>query len=134
MTYMKTSAGRRVRSLLLVGLALVCASALAAGDRKRGVRCTYPEDAFYHAGEGGRVLDITKPPFNAAGDGKTDDTAAIVRAYDFILERLRTRDSLGFTGKASYVIYLPAGTYVVSDTIIYSGPLFVSYDPDEAPR
>jgi len=44
------------------------------GDRHPAVNLVYPEAAFMHAGKGGRLVDVTKPPFNAKGDGKTDDT------------------------------------------------------------
>ena len=52
----------------------------------------FPDDAGY--------VDVTKPPYNAVADGKTDCTAAIQTA---LLEARR--------------VYLPAGTYLVSDII-----------------
>ena len=114
------------------------------GDRNSGVHIRYPETAFFHNTGGGNVLDITKPPFNAKGDGLTDDTAAFVRAYDFILTE---QDKTGYSGTAmlnthglypnkegypvdeplknpdaSYIIHIPNGEYLVSDTIIYCMP------------
>ena len=44
-----------------------------------------------------RRLDVTKPPFNAAGDGAADDTAALQKALD----------ACG----AGDCVYLPAGVY-----------------------
>lgn len=52
----------------------------------------FPEDA---------VCYITKPPYNAKGDGKTDDTIAIQQA---LLDKKR-------------IIYFPKGTYLISDTL-----------------
>lgn len=45
----------------------------------------------------GTVRDVTQPPYNAAGDGSADDTAAIQAALD---------DSVFCD-----IVYLPAGTY-----------------------
>jgi hypothetical protein len=61
--------------------------------------------AGYHRGEvaipsvKGPVLDVTQPPFNADGEGKSDATAAIQAAID----------QAGQAGGG--VVYLPAGTY-----------------------
>lgn len=96
------------------------------------------------------VLDVTKPPFCAVPDGKTDCTAALIKAIDFVTGEYEkafneTRDRLAaekddnallsfevrkVDGKLNvpfpeilpkgYVIYLPAGTYLVSDIISYS--------------
>jgi len=53
------------------------------------------------------VVDVTRPPYNAKGDGKTNDTDAIQRAL---------RDTMG----QHKIIYLPNGTYLVSKTIKWS--------------
>ena len=53
------------------------------------------------------IVDVTKPPYNAKGDGQTDDTDAIQRAL---------HDTMGL----HKVVYLPAGTYLISKTINWS--------------
>ncbi|MCF6226189.1 MAG: glycoside hydrolase family 55 protein [Xanthomonadales bacterium] len=50
------------------------------------------------------VIDITGDPYNAKGDGVTDDTQAILSAI---------RDHLG----KQKIIYFPNGTYLVSDRL-----------------
>ena len=50
------------------------------------------------------VIDVTRAPYHAKGDGVADDTAALQRAID------------DHTGKRN-VIFLPAGTYLVAGTL-----------------
>ena len=50
------------------------------------------------------VLDITKPPFNADPTGMVDATAIIQAALD-----------------SSNIVYLPNGTYLISNTINWPG-------------
>lgn len=56
----------------------------------------FPEDAG--------AIDVTKPPYDAKGDGITDDTDAIQTALDDY-------------PSANRIIYLPKGTYLVSHQI-----------------
>lgn len=52
------------------------------------------------------IVDVTKGPYGARGDGKTDDTEALQKAIN------------DYTGKRN-PIYLPAGTYLVSKTLLW---------------
>ena len=111
--------------IIVLGISMTSMFVQAQGDRAPGVNCVYPEDAFMHAEKGGRIIDVTQPPFNAVGDGITDDTDAFVHAYDSVLAIM---DSYGWDRgqPASYqctnIIYIPDGTYRITNTIIYSGP------------
>ena len=93
-----------------------------AQDREHMITFNYPDNVFYH--NGGRLIDVTQPPFNAKGDGVTDDSDALIAAYDFLMAEL---DRVGWDGarpssyEVSYMLYFPAGTYLVSKPIIYSG-------------
>jgi hypothetical protein len=57
---MRSTGGERCRSS-----AKSDTSESAPGDRHPSINQVYPPEAFYHAGRGGRILDVTKPPFNA---------------------------------------------------------------------
>jgi len=74
---------------------------LEPGERLEGAEnVVFPDDAG--------VIDVTKPPYGARGDGTTDDTAAIQRALDDYPAR-------------GAIIYLPNGVYLVSDTLRWGG-------------
>jgi hypothetical protein len=102
--------------------ALISASDVTdEGDRNPEWDIVYPEEAFLHTGEGGRIMDIAKPPFNAKGDGITDDTPALIRAMNYARGKMIEHGQFS-NEEATCYFYFPKGTYLVSDTIIYEGP------------
>lgn len=81
------------RTLCLLIAALVASPAgLLAGNQ------AYPRNA--------NVVDVTRPPYSAKGDGVTDDTTAIQRALN---------ENVGW----HRVLYFPKGTYLVSATLTW---------------
>ncbi len=100
------------------------------GDRNLGLHEPYP-DAFL-VQNGGRFYNVQKPPgaqHVARGDGLTDDTDAIRDAFDYLRDAYVAAasaagtDPNGITTQTSSWIYLPAGTYRVTDTLSYRQPI-----------
>ena len=103
------------------------ASESAPGDRHPSINQVYPPEAFYHAGRSGRILDVTKPPFNAKGDGVTDDTKALIAALRFVRDNYEIHQGDGYSyctkrHNRNWVVYLPDGEYLVSDTVSQGWP------------
>ena len=100
------------------------------GDRNLGLHEPYP-DAFL-VQNGGRFYNVQKPPGSqhvARGDGVSDDTDAIRDAFDYLRDAYVAAasasgtDPNGITNQTSSWIYLPAGTYRVTDTLSYRQPI-----------
>ena len=128
--------------LAAFALSLPCAGTATAtpetapGDRNPPVNQIYPPEAFHHNGKGGRVLDVTKPPSHAKGDGVTDDTQALSAAMRFVRDHYEALEGEGvgaITGqkwgaacyrklRGTWTIYLPDGKYLVSDTVSQGWP------------
>ena len=64
---------------------------------------------------GAKVFDVTKEPFNAIPDDDIDDTHAIQAAITAAAEMHEKAEDEKLT--LQQIIYLPAGTYLLSDTL-----------------
>jgi hypothetical protein len=101
-------------------LLLLTINSFAVGDRSRDVNVTFPDSLLMQ--NGGPVINVKRPPTGvraAVGDGKADDTQALQDVYDLLKRKYQ---ELGPWGSANnFFVYLPNGTYRVSDTIFYRG-------------
>ncbi|GEM_PF-3308959 len=59
---------------------------------------------------GSGVIDITQPPYNAKGDGITDNTAVLQRAIE---------DHIQTVKRGATHLYFPEGTYLISDSLLW---------------
>jgi hypothetical protein len=95
------------------------------GDRRLSPDEPFPASLLIQ--NGGRVYDVKSPPTSAqhaaVGDGTTDDTAALQDAWDYLKDAYVDAGANQATSydDANFWIYLPSGTYLVRDTIIYRG-------------
>ena len=99
---------RRFTLAMIFPLVMLASRVSAQGDNKAapGVAPTFafPRDAGVH--------DV-KADYGAKGDGVTDDTAALQKAFS------------DWSNKHMEIVYLPAGTYLVSDHLSFYEWIFV---------
>jgi len=88
---------------------------------------TFPDTLLMQ--NGGPVINIKRPPepgmHAAKGDGVSDDTAAFLDVWDLLKREYKAHGPWGSDN--SFYVYLPDGTYKVSDTLIYRGPTVGAY-------
>ncbi|HEY3377500.1 MAG TPA: glycosyl hydrolase family 28-related protein [Armatimonadota bacterium] len=124
---MERKVAQTMRPLGVEAESIHACAPVTPGDRHPPINQRYPPEAFYHTGHGGRVLDVTQPPFNARGDGVTDDTQALSAALQFVREHYEIFRQHGCTycGQQSdqnWIVYLPDGEYLVRDTVSQGWP------------
>ena len=68
----------------------------------------------------GDTIDITRPPYNAAGDGVTNDRPAIIRALEVAAARF-------LDGEEKTEIFFPAGDYALLNDAVPTAPAGISY-------
>jgi hypothetical protein len=99
----------RMKIALSIGLSLLLSLVLCEAcwgfQVQYGARLDGMTDVNYP--DSPMIIDVTRPPYNAKGDGVHDDTDAIQRALT---------DTMGM----HKMLYFPNGTYLVSSTLQWS--------------
>lgn len=93
------------------------------GDRQIPMEIVLPERAFKNKNSRGTFFNIKEAPFHAKGDGVTDDTQAFIAAMNFLRDKLKEMRGDGERGGHSFHLYLPKGTYLVSDSLVHEGEI-----------
>lgn len=96
-------------SLVLIIFNLICVAVWNSAGISFGqtIGASLSNQAERHYPRTAMVVDVTKPPYNAKGDGKHDDSDALQRALD---------DTMG----KHKLLYFPNGIYLVSKTLNWS--------------
>ncbi len=103
-----------IRYLLTLAAAFVASQAFAqptvkVPEPQRYGGFTFENEDIRFPDQPGVVINVRKPPYNAKGDGVTDDTIAIQTALN---DAVATGPNL---------VYLPDGVYIISDTLKWAG-------------
>lgn len=115
----------------LLSLVPGAAATFAQGDRNTGEDDQYPPYMFVNTNtsidrlSSSNIVDVTKYPFFATPNDGTDDTRAILDAINWTCRRMDEfgwrRGMFNRTGAAKgYIIYIPDGTYNISDKLTWT--------------
>ncbi len=131
---------------MIAALAAMLPSLLsAAGDTNPAITAVYPTGAFapadvltnsarWDASADKKVLNV-KTDFGAVGDGNANDSAAFIAMFNFLYDRLKAADGLDGNQNGSnceepaaqWILYVPNGTYKVTETLTHTRTLWAFY-------
>ncbi len=96
-----------VRRFGILCIVAMCISVRAAGGMERQPGAKFETNVSIRYPASPMVIDVTKEPYFAKGDGVSDDTLAIQRALNDVMGQHK-------------LLYFPSGTYLVSQTLNWS--------------